>query len=87
MKPAENQFQIEYETGRRYNPDFVVETDNKSRNVLLCFISSHKSDSVAISVFSMVLSESDEMRKGSIYKHTNLWSNLDVIWGNVSYSR
>ena len=29
MKPAENQFQIEYETGRRYNPDFVVETDNE----------------------------------------------------------
>ena len=29
MKPAENQFQIEYETGRRYNPDFVVETDTE----------------------------------------------------------
>ena len=29
MKPAENQFQIEYESGRRYNPDFVVETDSK----------------------------------------------------------
>ena len=29
MKPADNQFQIEYETGRRYNPDFVVETDTE----------------------------------------------------------
>ena len=29
MKPAENQFQIEYESGHRYNPDFVVETDSK----------------------------------------------------------
>ena len=26
MKPAENQFQIEYETGRKYHPDFVLET-------------------------------------------------------------
>ena len=29
MKPAENQFQIEYESGRKYHPDFVIETETE----------------------------------------------------------
>ena len=29
MKPAANQFQIEYESGRKYHPDFVVETETE----------------------------------------------------------
>ena len=28
MKPAENQFKIEYEAGHKYHPDFVIETDD-----------------------------------------------------------
>lgn len=48
MKPAENQFQIEYETGRRYNPDFVVETD-KEILIIEVKAKNEMSDSVVLS--------------------------------------